>query len=147
MAQGLLQQQLKQMERRLRDPIEVSSGGVFAIEGMSPSRETLKLLHQAGIDMSGHMARSVTEEMIRQADVIFVMEPFHREEVLRRSPEAKGKVHLLKMFGRSNPPEAVDAGIPDPIGKPLEVYEICFATIKEAVERVAQSLVSSGKHG
>ena len=32
--------------------------------------------------------------------------------------------------------------IPDPIGKPLEVYETCLATIREAVERVVKYVES-----
>jgi len=145
MAQGLLQRRLQQLERCLTEPIEVMSAGVFAIEGMPASKETLKLLQQEGVDCSGHMARPLSDTMIRQAALIFVMELLHQEEVLRRVPEAKGKVHLLKEFGA--PPSAAhhDSGIPDPIGKPLEVYEVCFATIREAVERVANHLVSSKK--
>ena len=44
MAQGLLQKRLKELEHRLNDPIDVASAGIFAIEGMLPSKETLKLL-------------------------------------------------------------------------------------------------------
>ena len=145
MAQGLLQQRLKQLEGRLRGPIEVVSAGVFAIEGMSPSRETLKLLQHAGVDLAGHMAQGLTDEMIRQAELVLVMEPFHREEILRRLPEAAGKTHLLKQFGVPETAESLAAGIPDPIGKPMEVYEACLAIIQEAVERVAQHVASSEK--
>ena len=145
MAQGLLQQKLNQMAHRLNDPIEVESAGVFAIEGMSPSKETLKLLQQEGIDMTGHMAKPLNAEMIRNAQLILVMEQLHLEEILRRVPEAKGKAFLLKNFGHSDPAEVGDPNIPDPIGKPLEVYEVCFATIRESIERVAHSLITSGK--
>jgi protein-tyrosine-phosphatase len=145
MAQGLLQQRLKPLSQRLNNPIEVTSAGVFAIEGISASKETQKLLQQEGVDVSTHMARPLSDAMIHEADLIFVMEQFHLEEVLRRVPAAKGKTHLLKRFGHSDSAEAVDPNIPDPIGKPLEVYEVCFATIREAVERVASALVSPGK--
>ncbi|MBI3319675.1 MAG: low molecular weight protein arginine phosphatase [Candidatus Omnitrophica bacterium] len=143
MAHGLLQQRLKRMEGLLHEPIEVDSAGVFAIEGMSPTRETLTLLQQEGVDLSSHMARPVTLEMVRQADLIFVMEPFHLSELLRRVPEVKGRAQLLKTYGLSDPSKAGDPGISDPIGKPMEVYEVCFATIREAVERIAKQLVSS----
>jgi len=145
MAQGLLQHKLNQMAHRLNDPVEVGSAGVFAIEGMSPSKETLKLLQQEGIDMSGHMAKPLNAEMIRNAQLIFVMEPLHLEEVLRRAPEAKDKVHLLKTYGLEDPTAAGAPIIADPIGKPMEVYEVCFATIREAIERVAKHLAASKK--
>lgn len=132
MAQGLLQHQLQQRAAKLREPVEVTSAGVFAMEGMSPSNDTLVLLQREGIDGSSHMARMLTDEMIRNADFVFVMERFHQDEILRRVPEAAGKVQLLHQA----------ADIPDPIGKPREVYESCFETIRQAVGRLADTLVS-----
>lgn len=142
MAQGLLQQRLKQLEHKLTEPIEVASAGVFAIDGMSPSRETLRLLQQQGIDMSAHMARNLTNDMIRQTSLALVMEVLQLEEVLRRVPEAKSKVFLLKRYGLAESAMLDDPNIPDPIGKPKEIYEACFAMIRDAVERVAQSLIA-----
>jgi protein-tyrosine-phosphatase len=78
--------------------------------------------------------------MIQAADLVFVMEQFHAEEVVRRVPNAKGKVHLLKSYGLAPREGGDNPNIPDPIGKPLEVYEVCFAEIRDAVERVAKSL-------
>ena len=145
MAQGLLHHRLKQLESQLSEPIEVTSAGVYAIEGMTPSKETLQLLQQEGVDLSTHMARRLSDNGIRQADLVFAMEQHHLEEILRRVPEAKGKVYLLKQFGVPSVPESEDPNIPDPIGKPAEVYEVCFATIRESVERIAQALISSAK--
>ena len=90
------------------------------------------------MDCSAHRARGLTAQMIEEADLVFAMEPFQLEEILRRAPSARNKTHLLKPYGLAaveGPP-----GIPDPIGKPLEVYEVCFAEIREAIERVARSL-------
>ncbi len=142
MAQGLLQKRLKEMESRLKHPVEVASAGVFAIDGMSPSKETLRLLQQEGIDMTGHMARNLTPEMIKEATWLIVMEPFQRDEILIRASGARDKVHLLRRFGIPDSAPITDVSIPDPIGRPREVYEACFALIKDGVERVAQALVS-----
>ena len=146
MAQGLLQLRLKRVEHRLTAPVEVGSAGMLAIEGMSPSREAVRLLHREGIDLSSHMARGLTDEMIRDADVIFVMEQLHLDDILRRVPEAGSKVHLLRRFGL--PPDAAseDADIPDPIGKPMETYETCFATLRESVDRIVQWLIAPARH-
>ena len=142
MAQGFLQKRMKELQHRLQQPIEVASAGVFAIDGMSPSRETLRLLQDDGVDLSAHMARNLSNEMIREAALILVMEEFQAEEILRRVPDAREKVHLLKRFGLTNPAPAEDPSIPDPIGKPKEIYEVCFAMIRDSVERVAQWIVS-----
>ena len=120
--------------------IHVESAGVFAIDGMSPTRETQRVLLEVGIDCSNHHARALTAEMIEAADLILAMEPFHIEEIVRRAPSAKDKVHLLRAYVLPSGEASRGLAIPDPIGKPLEVYEVCFAEIREAIERVVKSI-------
>lgn len=120
--------------------IVIESAGVFAIQGMLPSQETVRVLKESGIHCSDHKARLLTAEMVREADLIFTMEPFHTEEVLRREPSADGRVHLLKTFNCAPGEAPIMPNISDPIGKPMEVYEVCFKQIRESVERVAKSL-------
>lgn len=120
--------------------IGVESAGIFAVDGMASTRETQRVLAETGIDCAAHHARSLTPEMARQADLIFTMEAFQAEEVLRRAPEARTKLHLLKPFGLGPGQLSGHPGIPDPIGKPLEVYEVCFNEIRQAVMRVVQAL-------
>ena len=122
------------------DSVSVESAGAFAIEGMSSTRETQRVLQDLGIDCSAHRARPLTTELIQAADLVFVMEPFQMEEVVRRAPDARGRVHLLKPYGLALGQLHGSPGIPDPIGKPLEVYEVCFSEIREAVERVVKTL-------
>ena len=144
MAQGLLQQRLKQLESRLREPVEVTSAGIAALEGMSPTKDTLRLLQRESIDLSGHMARLLTDEMIRDATLILVMESHHLEEIVRRAPVARSKTHLLKSYGLPNAQGGeLSLNVSDPIGRPAEVYESCFVMIREAVERVAHALVAA----
>ena len=137
MAEGLMQLVLRQAGV---EHVTVESAGVFAIEGLSPTREALSVLLEVGVDASHHRARGLTGPLVQEADVIFVMEPFQTEEVIRRFPAAQGKIHLLKSYGLKPEEVGVHAHIPDPIGKPLEVYEVCFAEIREAVQRIAKSL-------
>ena len=118
----------------------VESSGVFAVEGMESTRETQRVLQEVGIDCTGHRARSLTPELVKQADLIFVMEAFQAEEILRRLTEARAKLHLLKPFGLGPGELSGHPGIPDPIGKPLEVYEVCFNEIRQAVGRVIKGL-------
>ena len=120
--------------------IQVESAGAFAISGMSPTKETVRVLLEAGIVCSAHQARLLTAEMVREADLIFTMEPFHTEEVIQRDGSADGKVHLLKTYNCPPGEAPVMPNISDPIGKPMEVYEVCFKQIRESVDRVAKSL-------
>ena len=137
MAEGLLRYFLQHAGV---NTIQVESAGVFAIEGMSPTRETQRVLQDAGVDCAGHRARPLTVDMIEDADLILVMEQFQLDEVVRRVHGARGKIHLLKSYQLSPEDSVNNPDIPDPIGKPLEVYEVCFAEIRDAVERMAKSL-------
>ena len=122
------------------ESVQVESAGVFAINGMTPTRETLRALQETGVACSDHRARLLTPLMVQEADLIFVMEPFQGEEVLRRDPSARNKTFLLKTYNLPPGEAPATPGIPDPIGKPMEIYEVCFRDIREAVDRVARSL-------
>lgn len=135
MAEGLMRRLLRQAGV---ESVIVESAGVFAIDGMQPTRETQRVLQAVGVECTGHRARLLTTQMIEDADIIFVMERLHVDQILRRAPSAKGKIFLLKTYGMAETGEFPD--IPDPIGKPMEIYEVCLDEISEAIERVAKSL-------
>ena len=137
MAKGIMEHALQQAGIQ---GVSVESAGLFAIEGMSATPETQRVLQGIGVDASAHRARSVTVDMIERADLMFVMEQFQAEHLIRRVPSANPKVHLLKAYGLPRGAAGDSPDIGDPIGKPLEVYEVCFAVIREAVERVVRSL-------
>ena len=124
--------------------VYVMSAGVSAVNGMSATFETRSVLRNIGLDISGHRSAHLTEDMIRHAELLLVMEEAHREDIVQKVPEAASKVCLLRTFGLEQQAAAgLDPTILDPIGKPLEVYEVCLATIREAVERVVQHLERS----
>lgn len=138
MAEALAEHLLRQQEN---SDVSVRSAGVFAMEGMLPTHETLQVLEASGIECTDHRARTLTFEMVHEASLILGMETFHIEEILRRFPEADGKVHLLKSYKAepSTEPEGY-RGVGDPIGKPLEVYEVCFSEIRAEVERIMNGI-------
>ena len=64
----------------------------------------------------------------------------HQRELVRRCPDAKEKIHLLKPYGVPTGQQDENPNIPDPIGKPMEIYEVCFSVIREAIARIEKSL-------
>ena len=132
MAKGLLKKLLA-----ARD-IQVISAGISAIPGFRPTKETIEVMAKEGIDVSGHLTQRLTPEMIDRADVILVMEHWHKEQILRLVPSSKSRVFLLREF--ADQAQGTEIEIPDPIAKPPEVYERCFQMIKESVEKVVAKL-------
>ena len=95
MAEGLMRKSLYELGK---ERIEVASAGTMATNGMPPTDETVKVMKEAGVDVSDFKAKSVTPEMVRKADLILVMEPMHKDSVLRKAPQASSKTFLLKEY-------------------------------------------------
>jgi len=138
MAEGLLKKYLKELGKA---DIEIASAGMSAVEGFPPTDETIEVMKEEGVDLSGFKSRRLTEELIKASDLILAMEEKHREYVKKISPEAVEKTYLLKEFhaggGRSYPE---DPNVPDPIGKPLDYYKLALEVIKDEVRRIAKLL-------
>jgi tRNA threonylcarbamoyl adenosine modification protein (Sua5/YciO/YrdC/YwlC family) len=131
MAEALLR---KKLEQTNRTDVEVLSAGIAMIGRLKPTNETIELLKNEGVDVSGYISKSITPLMIKKSDIIFVMEEIHEKRIRELTPNIKNNVFLLKEFAKIDMDEGLD--IPDPIGKPLEFYKHTFYTIKEAVERI-----------
>lgn len=139
MAEGLLKKRLKETGK---DHIEVWSAGVAAFGGLPPTEETIEVMKESGADISGHRTRALTADMIRRADLILVMEPSHKEAVVRAVPAAARKTYLLKEFGIKDPAVLLgdELGIRDPIGMPIGEYRHSLDVIKREIDRIAQVL-------
>jgi protein-tyrosine phosphatase len=123
----------KKLEEKKREDVQVLSAGTMMMGGASATEATQEILSREGIDVSGHRSQGVTREMIKKADIILVMEKLHEERILELVPQAKNRLFLLKEFVKiSNN----NLNIADPIGKPIDFYEVTFNVIKEAVERL-----------
>ncbi len=128
------------LEEKGLEDIEVESAGIAATNGLKATPETITVMVEKKIDVSSHQSKLLTQEMIEKADLILVMGEIHLDEVLYKVPQAKGKVFLLKSYGvKSSQPSSE---IPDPIGKPMEVYEVCRNTIEEAIDRMVEKIIN-----
>jgi protein-tyrosine-phosphatase len=126
MAEGYLEKRLKEENIQA----EVRSAGTLGIEGMPPADFSIKILEDEGASVEGYQSKALTEDLVKWADVILVMEPNHKEKVTAITPEAGDKVHFLREFGD----ETGNLVIPDPIGRPLTFYQLSFKIIKKSIE-------------
>jgi protein-tyrosine-phosphatase len=113
--------------------IEIDSAGTAAAGGEPASAGSLRVAAASGFDLSGHRARPVTRERVRDADFVFVMSPSHRPavEALGAPP---GRVHVLSEW-----PAPGDPGLPvfDPFGASFEAYEECWRRLRQHARRIA----------
>lgn len=132
MAQGLLQSYLD--EKGIAN-VEVRTAGVMTIPGLLPTPEAVQVMDAAGIDIKKHRSAPLTPEMIRKADLILGMTPFHVQFALRLSDDARNRTFLLKEYTKS---DLKNYQITDPMGATLEVYKRVFREIKLAIERLCE---------
>lgn len=139
MAAGYMRKVLE--ERNLKDA-EVRSAGVMTATGLLSTPEAIQLLEGVGVDLKRHRSSQLTPELVRKADLILGMTPFHVQFALRMSEDAKDKTFLFKEFTGSDPK---NYQITDPMGHTLEVYKRVFREIRQACEYLAEKEILSGK--
>lgn len=118
--------------------IRIHSAGIATLSALKPSELAIRVMREEGIDISSHMSTPLTEEMIREADLILVMESRHKEKICRLFPPAQEKTFLLKEFGLGEKEEVLD-----PIGGSLRSYWKCAMEIEEAIGGVMEKLKES----
>jgi len=126
MAEALLRARLARDEAR-RD-WHVSSAGVWATEGRPASGYAIEEMARRGIDLRGHRSRSVTRELMDEANPVLVMTRDHAEALRAAFPEQARRVHLLsEMIGK-------EYDICDPYGGTRLEYAYTAKELEQLVE-------------
>lgn len=115
-----------------RERVLVGSAGTAASAGSPASPESVTVAAADGLDLKGHLARRLTAELAKAADLVIVMETAHRTAVERLGVPAQ-RVKVMSEW-----PEPGEPGLPvsDPFGGSLESYEECWWRIQHHVRRI-----------
>jgi protein-tyrosine phosphatase len=101
----------------------LASAGVWAVDGIPPTREATEAAKQRGADISKHRSRKLTIELIKSADLILCMAGGHAAAVCCLDPTARNRIHCLDRSG----------DVPDPIGSGSDVYRQTADQISAAI--------------
>ncbi|MFT3873084.1 MAG: hypothetical protein QM714_10620 [Nocardioides sp.] len=142
--------------------VEVRSAGTRAVVGRGMSEHSATEVTARGGDAAGFAARQVTEQMVAEADLILVATRDLRTTTLELAPRAMKRAFTILEFAelaRQAPdvltgqelvawaadhrPLAadVDQDVPDPVGRPPEVYRQVADLVEGAVSPIATALV------
>ena len=100
----------------LQAEVQVISAGVWAESGARASANAAVVLRGRGIDLTAHRSQLLTPALVKEADIILVMEESHRRSIFYMAPDQLAKVFLLtEMAGGYD-------DVPDPYGGPFEEY-------------------------
>ncbi len=136
MAQGLFADLVKG-----RSDIEVTSAGIGAVGGQSPSPHSVEVMHELGLDIRNIRSKPLMADLVRRADFIFVMTYGHLDSMLLLFPSAAEKTFLLREFETDLP--VMERELSDPIGQSREVYRECRDQIRSALPRLLDLVLRS----
>ncbi len=114
--------------------IFIESAGLFAEDGAPASENAVAALKKYNIDLSAHRSQPVTEDLLRQCDLILTMTEGHKKLLEAMAP---GKTFTLKEYA------GADGDISDPYGGDLEEYEEAAQEIYDALVDVAERLAEN----
>lgn len=116
--------------------ISVSSAGIGALVGHAADETASAVAEAHGISLAGHQARQFTRAIGAAHDLILVMEPGHRREIIRLNPDLSGKTMLFDHWRGGK-------GIADPYQHSRQFHEEVFSLIDAAATDWVNKLVSA----
>jgi protein-tyrosine phosphatase len=108
------------------DDFDISSAGLGALVGYPMEPTAAEMLKAHGVDGSNHRGRQLTENILRQSDLILAMEKSQTASIIRMAPEVSGKVFMLGKWQS-------DVGIPDPFRQPHSAFDLAYRMIDKGV--------------
>jgi protein-tyrosine phosphatase len=114
MAAAILRHRIRQMG--LASEVQVFSAGVWAENGSRASGYAGRVLADRAIDLADHRSQSLTPALVKEADIILVMEEAHRRSIFYMAPQHLAKVFLLTEMTGGH------ADVLDPFGGTYEEY-------------------------
>lgn len=118
-------------EARHRGPVAFRSAGFHAAEARPADPTMVDVAARGGLDLSRWRSRTVTADLVREADLILAMELAHIDRLEAQFPEAHGKAFLL---GARTAQGAAQVEIVDPYGQPPAQYQQVYGQVTAAVD-------------
>lgn len=111
--------------KQLGLPGTAASAGISARLGDPIHPVSAQLLQARGVPVEGQGSRPLRTAMLREADLVLVMEYWHKSTIERMAPFTRGRVYLLGHWQGFE--------IPDPMGEPESAFKSAFERIDRGV--------------
>jgi len=126
-------------EANLQNSIETLSAGMHAIPGNPAHPRAQIAAREMGFGLTEHRARLLSLEMVKWADILFVMDLQNQAELLEQYPDARHKVLLLGAYAS---PPLRHREIADPYFGDIETTRNCFRLLQVCIRNLIADLVS-----
>ncbi len=141
LAQAFFQEKLRQLPNTAGWRVE--SAATWGDANLPAMPEALLEAKKRGLNLGNHRSKSVTNQLIKQYDLILVMETGHKEALQMEFPAIKSRIYLLSEVGGGTP-----FSIPDPYlsgDEPAEVAREIEDLIDKKFPLLFQWLMSGTK--
>lgn len=133
------------LRRRLADAggsaiVAVSSAG-FLNSGRPASQPAEVVMRERALDLTRHLSRTVTEEMLAEQDLVLAMEEEQAAELRALAPAVAARIDSLVGFATRG---AERGDIFDPYGEAMSVYRRVADRLDTLLEGVVQRLGDEG---
>lgn len=112
----------------------ILSAGMAALPGDPPALEAVEAVRELGADLTGHLSRPLSADMVLQADYLITMTRRHAAAVVDQFGDLDPRPRLLGSGGDD---------VADPIGREQQVYRDCAREILQHLERFVPELQPS----
>jgi len=118
---------LKDVVAREKRALRVESAGIGALVGKPADPHTLQLLAERGVDGAPHRARQLDGSLLREFDLVWVMEKWQKREIEAEHPSSRGRVYTIGHWG--------DFEVPDPYQKDEKAFREAMALIEKGLDQ------------
>jgi len=115
--------------------IRVKSAGIETHLGKPAHALAKAIAHQQGFSLQCHSTTPLSQDLIEESDLVFVMEVAQKDRLFALYPQERHKVFLLGQFCRKG-----SLDIDDPYCGMHEDFKICFGRIREACDRLIHTI-------
>ena len=106
---------------------EIDSAGLSAVVGHQADAKALAVMSIDDIDMSDHIAKQITEELVRSADLILTMSTSQSKWIEEQWPHCRGKIFRIGHW--------IDKDVADPYGHNEQAFETAKQDIIDSLEQ------------
>ena len=111
----------------------MTSAGLAAYPGSPAAMEAVDVAAAYGADLSGHSTRTMTADLLVQADLVVGMTRSHLEAMEGAAAGLAEGPRLLSPAGED---------LADPVGRERAVYEQCAAAIWQQLDALATEILT-----
>jgi protein-tyrosine-phosphatase len=122
--------------------IAVGSAGTWASDGGSVSEGSDAVGKSHGLDLSQHVARPLTPELIESSDLVLCMDRTHLSGADAMGGQGTSALLTAYAAGRDDPADGL--GVADPFGGDARAYERVYDELDHLIRRVLDRIDKEG---